>query len=113
MPFEEELDQHKIESNRIKANIVFLKPISFTPDQQKAIQNYNQRLAWLKSVEAHYKDAVIAYIEEKGSWTIIANAKTEAELFAKIQELCEKNYQLLMKIIIFHDFSISRGFFRF
>jgi len=110
---QKELDQQKIELNRIKANILFLKPISLTPDQQKAIQKYDQRLAWLKSIESQYKDEVIAYIEEKGSWTIIANAKTELELFVQIQELCKKNSQILKNIIEFHDFGVSRGYFRY
>jgi len=110
---QETLDQHKTEINKIKANILFLKPLSLTLDQKNAIQKYNLRLEWLKSVEPLYRDKIISYIEENESWRIIADAKSESELFLKIQELYGKNSQLSKKIIEFHDFGVFSGCFKY
>jgi hypothetical protein len=110
---QETLDQQKSEINNIKASTIFLKPVSLNPAQKMAIQKYNQRLEWLKSIEPHYKNKIIAYTEENDSWKIITDAGSESELFIKIQKLYDKDSQLLKKIVEFYDFGVFSGCFKY
>ena len=97
----EEIKQLKEKIENIeKGATVKLKPMIINPSNYL---NFQRRQEWLERQRKQYPDEILAYIEKKDKYMLLAHSKSESDLLAQIDDLIEKNKISQNDIILFNS----------